>query len=291
MDLVSLDMFLEIARHGSLNKAAQSLFLAQSTLTHRLRQLEKELGTTLFVRTPGGVSLTVDGRRLLPVASDIVARLKAFRPQSSGLRSLSIVAGRAFASYELPRLLGAYRRQHPAFTCYVRSTLYDESIHALLHGTADIAFLGHDVYHPHLETVPLSADRILLAVSPQHPWAEQFPGFDAWGYTEMVVFGDQSAPFRQRVDRFLAERGVFPHVIMELDSFNAVKQMVAQNLGVTLLPERTIREEVAAGKLVAHDIANGQLIRPALIAYPTHKKTDESFQQFVRWVADHYHHG
>ncbi len=288
MDLESLEVFLTISRFGSINRAANALFLAQSTVTHRLKQLERYVGAPLFVRTTAGVSLTAEGKRLLPVATTVVEQMRAFTREKESHQSLSIVAGKAFASYELPRLIGEYRKAHPHFTCFVRSTLFEESITSLLTGTADIAFLGSEVYHPQLHQEFLPDDRILLVTSPEHPWAHDFPGFDKWGQQEMIAFGSNTAPFRQRVDRYLAQRGVFPNVIMELDSFSAVKKMVQINLGVTMLPERTIQEELRNGSLAARDIACGELIRPTLIAYVHQKKDDEVFQQFVRWVKTAY---
>ncbi|WP_134683191.1 LysR family transcriptional regulator [Brevibacillus migulae] len=288
MDLGNLEVFLAIHQHGSINQAAQSLYLAQSTVTHRLQQLEKHVGGPLFIRSKSGVSLSSLGRRFYPVASAMLEQWQMFHKQNQLEETLSIVAGKAFASYELPRLLGAYSRSHPAFTCYVRSTLYEESVHALLTGSADIAFLGHEVYHPQLAQIFLPADRILLAVSPKHPWAAEFPGFQAWGNQPTIAFSNKTAPYRQRVDRFLAEHGVYPRVMMELDSFRAVKQMVMQNLGVTLLPERTFLQERETGSLVAHDIAEGTLTRPTLISYPHHKTNDPRFMQFVDWIIAHY---
>lgn len=288
MDIESLEVFLMIARFGSINKAANALFLAQSTVTHRLKQMEKYVGAPLFVRTASGVNLTAEGRRLLPIATSVVEQMRAFTQRKEDRQALTIVAGKAFASYELPRLLGNYRKAHPSFTCYVRSTLFEESITSLLTGTADIAFLGSEVYHPQLHQVFLPCDRILLVISPAHPWADRYEGFAQWGMQEVISFGDPTAPFRQRVDRYLAENGVFPNVIMELDSFSAVKQMVIQNLGVTMLPERTIQEEVETGKLVAIDIASGNLTRPTLIAFPHHKKENPQFLQFVDWMVQAY---
>jgi DNA-binding transcriptional LysR family regulator len=288
VDIESLEVFLTIARFGSINKAANALFLAQSTVTHRLKRLEKYAGAPLFIRTATGVSLTAEGRQLLPVATAVVEQMRAFTRRNERRQALTIVAGKAFASYELPRLLGKYRRAHPHFTCYVRSTLYDESITSLLTGTADIAFLGSEVYHPQLHQVFLPSDRILLVVSPEHRWAQQYEGFHDWGLQEVIAFGSSTAPFRQRVDRYLAENGVFPNVIMELDSFIAVKQMVMQNLGVAMLPERTIGEELRTGKLVALDIADGKLTRPTLIAFSHHKKEDPQFMQIVDWIVKEY---
>lgn len=272
MDKESLEVFLTIAHHGSINRAAQALFLAQSTLTHRLKQLERQIGSPLFVRTASGVSLTGEGRRLLPIAANIVEQMRSFMEQKEQVKSMTIVAGKAFVAYELPRLIGEYRQANPGFTCYVRSTLYEESLSALLTGTADIAFLGSEMYHPHIHQEFLPSDRILLVMAPEHPWASRFPGFASWGAQEMILFGNHTAPYRQRIDHFLARNGVFPNVIMELDSFSAVKKMVERQLGITMLPERTILRELAEGRLVAHDIAEGTLQRPTLIAY-LHQKS------------------
>lgn len=288
MDQQSLEVFLAIARHGSINRAAKALFLAQSTVTTRLKQLEKQLATPLFVRSSTGVDLTGEGRRLLPVAASIVEQMRMFSQRQKQRKSLTIVAGKSFVVYELPRLLGQYRQANPDFTCYVRSTLYDESLAALLNGSADLAVLGHEIDHPHIHQEFLPSDRILLVTSPKHPWASGFPGMHAWGQEEMIVFGNHTAPYRQRVDRFLARNGILPHVIMELDSFSAVKKMVEQNLGISMLPERIVQEELREGRLVAHDIADGTLTRPTLLAYLQQKKADDAFQQFVHWIKEAY---
>jgi DNA-binding transcriptional LysR family regulator len=288
MDLKDLELFLAIVRFGSINKAAEALFIAQSTLTHRLKQLERQVNAALFVRTARGVVLTPEGKQFFPIATRIVEQLKSFAQESGMGRSLTIVAGKGFASYELPRLLSKYRRSNPNFKCYVRSTLYEESINSLLAGTADLALLGNEVYHPQLQQVFLPSDRIVLIVAPDHRWASGFEGFDNWGAQEVIAFGNAATPFRQRIDRFLAKKGVFPNVIMELDSFSAIKKMVMQNLGVALLPQRIVKEEAANGLLIVHDIAEGQLIRPTLIAYPVHKKKDRDLQRFVSWILKEY---
>ena len=287
MNLEQLETFLVIARYQSVNRAADTLFLAQSTVTHRLRQLENEVGLQLFVRAASGVTLTREGQRLLPTATSIVEQMRLFL-QSAAPAPLTIVAGRAFAGYELPRLLGQYRREHPAFTCYLRSTLYDESIQSLLSGTADIAFLGSEAYHPELRQRALPADEVVLIAPPTHPFARSFPGLFALHEVPMIAFGTKASPFRRRVDDFLAQREVFPDVIMELDSISAVRRMVAQGLGVGLLPKRTVADDVQHGRLCAVAIENGAFTRPSLIVYPKHKEADENFHRFLDWVVRNY---
>ncbi len=288
MDVELFETFLAIVRHGSLNQAAESLFLAQSTLTHRLKQLECQLNTRLFTRTPAGVSLTQDGQRLVPVASSMVEQLHSYMDRSFAPEPLKIVAGRAFASFELPRLLSAYRRMHPQFTCYIRSTLFDESFNALLAGIADMAFLGNEVYHPQLVYQNLPQDEMVVIVHQGHPFIDRPPSIADFGSQDVIAFGTRTFPLRQRVDQYFLGHGVKLPVIMELDSIGAVKRMVMEGLGIAILPSRTVREEIDQKHLWRIDLPGKKLMRPTLIAYPKHKEEDETFTAFLNWVVKEY---
>src|SRR5438034_9330161 len=68
IQLVQVEGFLEVARRGSVSRAAEALFITQPTLTARLQGLERELGTPLFLRTPHGMRLTDAGRAWIPFA-------------------------------------------------------------------------------------------------------------------------------------------------------------------------------------------------------------------------------
>ncbi|WLD93796.1 LysR family transcriptional regulator [Alkalihalobacillus sp. AL-G] len=288
MDIESLKLFLQIARHGSINKAANAMFLAQSTATNRLKQLEKSVGSPLFTRASVGVTLTAEGKRLLPIAIDVVEKIKAYKNLKEKEQTLTMVAGKALAAYELPRLISQYRKFNPHFKCYARSTSFNECVTAILSGSADIAFLGGEVYHPDLHQEFLPEDRIVLVTSRDHEWTNGFPGFKHWGSQEVITFGNDSAPFRKQIDLYLAKQGVFPNVIMELDSLSAVKEMVKENLGISMLPERTILHEKLCGSLAVLDVAEGRLLRPTVVVYPHYKKDDKVFQDFIHWIRCNY---
>ncbi|MCY0901680.1 MAG: LysR family transcriptional regulator [Firmicutes bacterium] len=290
MKLESLDSFLAVTRHGSLHQAAAALFVSQSTLTHRMQVLEEDLGVLLFVRHPGGVALTDEGRRFVPVASAILDQLQGFKRSQTQAPRLTLIAGKAFASYELPGLIAGFRKLRPELRCHVRSALFPESIDALLAGTADLAVIGYEAHHPELVSTTLASDRIVLCVHPQHRFARQFAWRD-WGHEDVVAFGDVGAPFRTRVDNYLADRGIRPHIVMELDSIHAVKRMVMHNLGVAFLPERTLSDEATAGWLAIRDVAEGDLIRPSYVAYRRSRQGEPLLQAFIEWMADHHARG
>lgn len=283
-----VESFLVITRYGSLHRAAAATFVAQSTLTHRIRQLEQDLGVTLFSRHSGGVVLTDAGKRFVPVARSMIDQLQAFARQAHVVTPLTIVAGKAFASYELPRLIGGFRRANPSFRCFVRSTLFTQSMDLILSGAADLAFVGHEIAHPAITYQSLGDDQIVMIMHPQHPWRRTPPELEDFGQQEVIAFGDEQSPFRERVEQFLARAGVSPNTIMELDSISAVKRMVMQDLGVAFLPLRTVREETAAGHLYALDIAEGSLTRPTLLAFLRTRADDKWLRQFSDWIAVHY---
>ena len=72
MTLQQLKYFIETVKHGSINKAAESLFIAQPSLSNALKELEAEIGQDLFIRTPRGISLTTDGAEFLGYARQVV---------------------------------------------------------------------------------------------------------------------------------------------------------------------------------------------------------------------------
>jgi len=290
MKLESLDSFLAVTRHGSLHQAATALFVSQSTLTHRMQVLEEDLGVLLFVRHAGGVALTEEGRRFVPVATAIVDQLQGFRRSQRQAPRLTLIAGKAFASYELPDLISGFRKLRPELRCHVRSALFPESVNALLAGTADLAVIGYEAHHPDLVSTTLASDRIVLCMHPHHRFARHFDWRD-WGHEDVVAFGDVGAPFRIRVDNYLADRGVRPHIVMELDSIHAVKRMVMHNLGVAFLPERTLSDEAAAGWLAIRDVAAGALTRPSYVAYRRSRQGEPLMLEFIEWIADHHARG
>src|SRR5947207_3396067 len=95
IQLVQVEGFLEVARRGSVSRAAESLFITQPTLTARLQGLERELGTPLFLRTPHGMRLTDAGRAWIPVAE------RALRAMAEVASQKLIMFDRTSSYYEI----------------------------------------------------------------------------------------------------------------------------------------------------------------------------------------------
>ena len=121
IQLVQVEGFLEVARRGSVSRAADALFVTQPTLTARLHSLERELGASLFVRTPHGMRLTEAGRAWVPYAERALRALVDGRDVLEQVRTASaghlmIGAAPAVSTYILPELLEQFVAAHPPRT-------------------------------------------------------------------------------------------------------------------------------------------------------------------------------
>src|SRR2546423_5202696 len=126
MLLVHIEGFLEVARLGSVSRAADVLYVTQPTLTARLQSLERDMGHELFVRTRHGMRLTDEGRAFLPFAERAVRALRdgrrAIDEVGSGLAGqLLLAAAPAVSTYILPSVLESFVSAHPRVEVIVRT--------------------------------------------------------------------------------------------------------------------------------------------------------------------------
>ena len=118
MTLTHLECFLAVAKLGSVNRAAEVMFLAQPTLTVRLQALENELGCQLFVRTKQGMKLTEAGHQFLPYAERSVANFEGGKQYLKELQAgregdLRVGVLPRVSTYIVPPLLERFALSHP----------------------------------------------------------------------------------------------------------------------------------------------------------------------------------
>lgn len=126
MQIAQLQGLVEIARAGSIGRAAEQLFITQPALTARLKALEEELDCALVVRGRGGSRLTDAGRALLPFAERAIAAMDEGAQRARELASgrsgaIAIGAAPAVSAYVLPQILRRLRAKHPDAQLSVRS--------------------------------------------------------------------------------------------------------------------------------------------------------------------------
>src|SRR6267143_2713530 len=177
IQLVQVEGFLEVARRGSVSRAAEALFITQPTLTARLHGLERELGAPLFLRTPHGMRLTDAGKAWVPYAERALRALAEGRDaleqvMTASAGHLVLAAAPAVSTYVLPQLLEQYVAAHPRVEVSVRTGHSEDVVDLVLRDEVQIG-LGRSIRHPDLELRPFHTEDLVLVCARDHSFTRR----------------------------------------------------------------------------------------------------------------------
>ena len=241
-DLTDLRLLVAVADRGSLSRAAADFPIALSAANNRLRLLEQRLGMRLFERHADGMAPTPAGRIALDHARRVVAEAQHLTQALDGLAGRRRVCVRLAAntvanSTFLPPALGPFLTDFPEVDLHVEERSSQEILQAVQSGNVDIGVLDGNLAMHGVVSLPFRHDRLVLLVPHGHALASR-------GH---CLFRDAlGAPFvgmpeERAMQRFVEEMatllGTPLTVRVRAPSFFAIAQLVAQNVGVAVLPE------------------------------------------------------
>jgi len=270
MQLSQVEAFVEVAREGRLGRAATNLFVTQPALTARLKALEAELGQSLFVRSRRGMALTDAGRSFLPYAERALESLRSGADLLGDVGrgtagELSIGAAPAVSTYVLPALLDRFVREYPRVRLLVRTGHSEEIVELVMRSEVQLG-LVRELRDPRVESRPIYEDELVLVVNAQHAYATRGIVPLEWLAGERLIFFDRTSSYFDLTNAIFREAGVTPRGAIELDNIDAAKKMVQQGLGVALLPNTAVADEIARGALVRVTLTGGRPIRRRIVA-------------------------
>ncbi len=248
VDLQQMRYVVAVAETRNFTRAAERCCVVQSSLSHRIAGLERELGVRLFARSSRRVELTSAGAAFLAGARECLAA--ADRAAADAAAAAGVVRGRlavgvimTTAAVDVPELLQRYRARHPDVQVLLRSGRSDELVAAIRGGDLDIAFLGlPEGERPSgVESVVLDHDRHVLVV----PAGHRLAGASRLTLREIAEepFVDFVAgtPARAQSDQAFAAAGLVREVAYETGAAELITRLIARGLGVALLPSAFIR--------------------------------------------------
>ena len=293
MELAQIEAFIAAADCGSFSRAADLLSVAQPSLSNRIQSLEREVGQPLFERMGRGVKLTDAGWAFLPYAQratrsldEGVLVLQGTRDGSMG--RLAIGTAPAVGTYVLPRLLKAFHDNHRGVDVQVRTGHSDEVLQMVLDDDVQIGF-GRPINHPDVHTIPLYRDALVLVVSSDHRYAKRgVVNVVDLGEEALIVF-DRDSSYYGMILGLFRNLGVAPHQVMHLDSIEATKKMVEQNLGIALLPAVSVEREIKLGTLhKVHVDSSEPVEREVGMMYRRNKPQSGPMAAFLELISEIY---
>jgi len=271
MDLKQLGYFAHVAELGSFTKAAALLSVAQSALSHQVRQLEVELKQTLLIRNGRGVAPTDAGKRLLGHARGILMQVERARDdlaESRGAPVGNVVLGLPASiarSLALP-LLKAFRHAFPNASLGIVEGLSAYIVESLVAGRVDIGLVYNAAPGPAIEIHPLHEQEMFLISSRRARKGAGKPvPAQALPRYPLIIPSRPNAN-RMRIEALLADRGLKPRIAYEIDAIASILDLVHEGFGYAILPLDSLRGHAHARSLAASPIVKPKLtIHMALV--------------------------
>ncbi|WP_151635577.1 LysR substrate-binding domain-containing protein [Noviherbaspirillum aerium] len=249
-DLTDLRLLMAIADTGSLSRAAAAFPLALSAASNRLRLLEQRIGLPLFLRHADGMTPTPAGRIALDHARRVVGESQQL---DDALKTLAgqrrvhvrVAANTVASSTFLPPALGPFLNDFPEVDLQIEEKPSAQVLHALLADEVDLGVLDGNISLTGIMTLPFRHDRLVLFVPGGHALADRGHCLlrEALGYPFVGM------PRERALQAFVEERATLlgrPLTMrVRTPSFFALAQLVAQGVGLAVLPEAVARRHQA----------------------------------------------
>ena len=248
MDTKLIEYVIAIAEEKSLSKAAERLYLSQPALSQRLKKLEDELGTQLFVRERDGLTLTDAGRIYINGGHSILQiKREALRKISSLTHSSKNFLRFACAASSALECIPAFRKDYPEIELMVRRSNSLTAKEDLIMGHADLGvLLTSSLQHSVLEYIPLWTGELLLAVPDGHPTllAEDIKKGD-YSALQNDYFVLTHAPsfVRNAEDQALRNMQIQPNILCEIEDDVSRRYMLNKGLGNAFIPSHLSHPE------------------------------------------------
>jgi len=245
MELYQLRTFAAVAELRHLTKAAESLHVSQPAVSAQVRALEQELGVELFVRGPGGMSLTPAGSHLLPLAEKVLAaalelrsEVQALKGEIQGTLKVGTVSDPGYL--KLGEFLSRVVERHPLINIEMHKETSGEAMAQLRSGKLDASFFFGDALPPQTDGLRL-ADMIYRVIAPME-WRGRMVDADWRTVSGMPwVMMPENSTYQQLLGEAFAQRGLAqPQKVVEADQASVITDLVASGVGLSLA-----REEVA----------------------------------------------
>lgn len=251
MDTKNMNTFLQVADLRSFTKAAEKLGYTQSTVSFQIKQLETELGVTLFDRINHTITLTEDGHRLLRTVHQINQLIREYQHESVEPGELQGHVRLAMASSLCTTLMGSIfpklHAKYPGITLEIISGGTESMFRMLDQNEVDLVYtLDSHIYNTNYLILTERQIRTHFVCSTSHPLARaQVKVTDLM--TEPFILTEKNMSYRKVLDEKLAARSLEIMPILESGSTKLITDLVNQNLGISFLPDYSSWESLEKG--------------------------------------------
>ena len=265
LTLRQIRIFISAAKHASFSRAAEELHITAPAVSLQIKEMEEDIGVSLFTRENRKVELTSAGeyfllyaRRLSSTLNEANTMMERFRGTQFRHLKIGVVST---AKYFIPHMLLEFKKDFPNLRIKIEVRNRQQLVELLRGSEIDIAIMGLPPKEIDTRVEPFANHPHVFVASPSNPLVGKTNiAPDALIKHEMIS-REPGSGTRLIMEKFFAEHHIAPIVSMEMSSNETIKQAVMANLGVSFVSLHTVGDEVASGKIAILDIQDTPIIR------------------------------
>lgn len=284
-----LRVFAEVAQQGSMTRAAEVLHLTPPAVSMQIREIESQVGLSLFDREGRSVSLSTAGeyflvhaRRMLSALKDAEHAMGRFKRLEHGRLTIGMVST---AKYFVPHLLARFHQEHPGVEVRLTVAGNREQLVALMQaGQVDLSVMGRAPREIATRAEAFAAHPIVFVAPPGHPLLALGRVPPAALEGQDFIVREHGSGTRNAMQQFFDAQRVAPHIVMEMSSNETIKQAVIAGLGLSMLSLHTVGLEMRSGLIRRLDVEGTPLMRTWNVVHLQSKVLSpaaEAFRYFI----------
>src|SRR5579864_421324 len=271
MDFDQLNTFLEVARLNSFSKAAETCFRTQPAISSQIRALEEEVGAKLFDRSGGKVSMTAAGKAFQKYAEQQMEARKQMLTSLAEMErvprgELVVGANEGTCLHILPEVFAEFRKQYPSVAVSIRRSERTKILESIIDNSVDFGVISMPVTDSRLTVVLVHRDELVVIAAIGHALAKM-KSVQVSDTAKYPLLLPKVGHTRDALEGLFHERGLKPHVSMELDSSELLKRFVAVNVGVGFIARSNVVEDMKAGVLAAVPMSDALIKRDLALVF------------------------
>ena len=293
--LIQIRYICAVAEYKHFSKAAEACFVTQSTLSAAIQDLESQLGVIIFERskksvliTPSGEKLLDQARKILGEIEDFVSLAKMSQDALTGDIRLGVIP--TIGPFILPGLLKELRESYPKLGLYLKEDLSAKLYRHLQQGELDLIILAFPYSLPEMETVSLFKDEFLLCLPLGHKLEKSKQVKQSQLQGQSLLLLEEGHCLRDHALEACKLEKADTNLVYQGTSLHTLVHMVANGLGVTLLPQIAVAADVLGEtKLQLRKFTNENVSREIGLAWrKSDPRRDEYFllADFIRQNAE-----
>lgn len=266
MDIYQLSYFKKVADTRSISRAAEELFLTQPAVSKQIKALEEELGEKLFDRIGKKVVLTRTGKvfydyasRILQTVSEAKTAVKDMSDKCAG--ELVVGTSDHISIHRLPEILKFYINAYPDVDLKLRCHRSETILEMVKDNRVDLGIVTLPDTEAKLVTKKIWNDPMSLVCPKGHPLGT----LNRITLRDVVPYGmilpEPDTTTRKMIETAFVHKKLVPNVAMEVAYIETIKSLVKAGLGISILPDKAIEQEVKAGLLVKSEISDAGFLR------------------------------